>query len=241
MRRHSGGARDGLSETVIIHRRFCGPPDSGNGGYSAGLLARALGGSGCEVTLLKPPPLGVALRIEREGDEARLMHGDEAVASTRRATLDLEVPAPPSLAEARAAERRFAGLTDHIFPGCFVCGPERAMGDGLRIFPGAADGAVASTWRPGADLAGEDGALQPEFIWAALDCPGYFAVQAKAGLALLGRMSAVRHAPLQPGRETVVTGWEIASEGRKHRVGTAIHDEDGKLIAAAQSTWITLR
>lgn len=230
-----------MSETVVIHRRFCGPPDSGNGGYSAGLLARALGGSECEVTLLKPPPLGVELRVERDGEAARLLHGQDAVATARRAGLALDVPAPPTLAEARAAERSFTGLTDHIFPGCFVCGPERPVGDGLRIFPGAADGVVASAWQPSRDLAGEDGAVRPEFIWAALDCPGYFAVQAKAGMALLGRMTAVRHAPLHTDQEAVVTGWEIASEGRKHEVGTAIHDGNGRLVAAARSTWITLR
>ncbi len=230
-----------MSETVVIHRRFRGPPDSGNGGYSAGMLARALGGSGCAVTLLKPPPLGVALRVESDGDEARLLNGDEAIASARRARLDLDVPAPPGLAEAREAERRFTGLADHIFPGCFVCGPERPVGDGLRIFPGVVDGAVASTWQPSRDLAGEDGIVRPEFIWAALDCPGYFAVQAKAGLALLGRMTAVGHVPLRAEQDAIVTGWEIASEGRKHEVGTAIHDEDGRLIAAARSTWITLR
>ena len=29
-----------------------------------------------------------------------------------------------------------AGLHDHRYPTCFVCGPERAQGDGLRIFTG---------------------------------------------------------------------------------------------------------
>lgn len=230
-----------MSDTVTIARRFRGPPESGNGGYSAGLLARALGGSGCEVTLLKPPPLDVALRIHGDGEEARLLNGDEVIASARRAELDLDVLPPPSLNAAREAERRFTGLTDHIFPGCFVCGPERATGDGLRIFAGAAGGMVASTWRPGADLTGEDGAVSPEFIWAALDCPGYFAVQGVAGLALLGRMTAVRHAPLRPDGEAIVTGWPIASDGRKHQVGTAVHEGDGRLIAAARCTWITLR
>jgi len=230
-----------MTEGVTIARRFRGPPDSGNGGYSAGLLARALGGSGCEVTLLKPPPLEVEMVIESDGAEARLLHGDEVIASARRARLDLDVPPAPDLDSAREAEGRFTGLTDHIFPGCFVCGPERGCGDGLRIFAGAVDGMVASTWRPGPDLADEDGAVRSEFIWAALDCPGYFAVQQAAGLALLGRMTAVRHAPLRGGEEAVVTGWPIASDGRKHRVGTAVHDADGRLVAAAQCTWITLR
>ena len=42
---------------MIIAPRFCGPQDSGNGGYTAGLLAKQLGGS-VEVTLRQPPPLG---------------------------------------------------------------------------------------------------------------------------------------------------------------------------------------
>ena len=43
-----------LAETIRIDRRFCGPPDSGNGGYVAGLLARELGGSDVPVTLRLP-------------------------------------------------------------------------------------------------------------------------------------------------------------------------------------------
>ena len=230
-----------MSDTVTLGRRFRGPPDSGNGGYSAGIVARALGGSGCEVTLLQPPPLDVSLRLERNGDEARLLHGEQLVASAVRAELALDVAPPPGLAEARDAERRFTGLTDHIFPGCFVCGPERADGDGLRIFPGPVYGRVASTWRPGADLAEEDGSVRSEFIWAALDCPGYFAVEGRAGRALLGRMSATIHRPVRAGEPLVVTGWPIASEGRKHQVGTAVHDAVGRFIAAARSTWVTLR
>ena len=37
-------------DTVVIPRRFNGPPDSANGGYTAGLLGRALPGVS-EVTL----------------------------------------------------------------------------------------------------------------------------------------------------------------------------------------------
>jgi hypothetical protein len=38
----------------------------------------------------------------------------------------------------------------------------------------------------------------------------------------------------------IVTGWPIASEGRKHHVGTALHQPDGALVACARSTWITV-
>jgi acyl-coenzyme A thioesterase PaaI-like protein len=230
-----------MKELVSIDRRFRGPPDSGNGGYVAGLLANSLGGSDCRVTLLKPPPLAVPLRIERTGDNSRLLDGDDVIATAARAAVSLEVPAPPSEEEAQAAERRFSGLTHHIFPGCFVCGPEREEGDGLRIFAGPSRDQVASTWRPRPDLAGADGAVRVEFVWAALDCPGYFAVQNAAGLAVLGTIAATLRAPVRAGELAIVTGWPIATEGRKHRVGTAIHGADGTLLASAQATWITLR
>ena len=47
---------------------------------------------------------------------------------------------PGPWAEARGAASRFAGHHDHPFPGCFVCGTERAAGDGLRLFPGPVAG-----------------------------------------------------------------------------------------------------
>jgi hypothetical protein len=43
------------------------------------------------------------------------------------------------------------------------------------------------------------------------------------------------------GDTLVVSGWRIESDGRKHQVGTAIHGEDGRLVAAAQATWIALQ
>lgn len=230
-----------MERQVTISRRFRGPPTSGNGGYVAGLLASALGASQCAVSLFKPPPLDRPLRIQLAGDEARLLDREELIGAATRAEVTIGVPAPPALVEARAAEARFAGLTDHIFPGCFVCGPERAPGDGLRIFPGEAGNQVASSWTPGADLADAAGMIRPEFLWAALDCPGYFATGGVAGLAVLGSMKARLHGPAASAQELIVTGWRIGSEGRKHRVGTALHDRDGKLLAAALATWITLR
>jgi hypothetical protein len=50
--------------TLSIDRRFCGPPGSGNGGYTAGHLAALIGDS-AEVTLRRPPPLETEMRVER--------------------------------------------------------------------------------------------------------------------------------------------------------------------------------
>ena len=37
---------------------------------------------------------------------------------------------------------------------------------------------VATTWTPTPDTADDDGLVRPEFIWAVLDCPTYFALYA---------------------------------------------------------------
>ena len=229
------------SQQFVIGRRFHGPPDSGNGGYVAGLVAQALGGSGCTVTLHRPPPLDRPLELRPTPQGAALLDGEELIASATPAELDLDTPAPPSLDEARAAEQRYVGFHRHRFPACFVCGPQRAEGDGLRIFPGEIDrGRVVASWMPGADLVADDGTVRTEFIWAALDCPGYFAVEEAAALALLGRMTAVVERPARVGEALIVAGWQIESQGRKHHVGTALHDAAGRLIARARSTWISV-
>src|SRR3982075_2267589 len=74
---------------------------------------------------------------------------------------------------------------EHLPPTCFVCGPARAQGDGLRIFAGPlvrqsrnASAVFAATWTPDPTLAAEDGFVAPEFLWSALDCPtGYASSQ----------------------------------------------------------------
>jgi hypothetical protein len=45
-----------MSNAVTIERRFRGPSESGQGGYSCGLLARAIDAPAAEVTLRAPPP-----------------------------------------------------------------------------------------------------------------------------------------------------------------------------------------
>ncbi|HET9356415.1 MAG TPA: hypothetical protein VFO42_09665 [Sphingomicrobium sp.] len=226
---------------VRIDRRFRGPPDSANGGYFAGLVARELGGSDVVVTLKRPAPLDRELTIECDAEKAALFDGEDLLALAERAPIEIDVPAPPSFDEAREAERRYTGLKSHIYPGCFVCGPERQSNDGWRIFAGptGAD-QVAATWIADLEFAGEDGALRSEFVWAALDCPGYFAVEKLAGLALLGRIGVRMVAPVPCGEPLIVTGWGQGSEGRKHRAATALFDRHGDLLAAATQTWVSL-
>lgn len=193
------------------------------------------------MTLKKPAPLGVELQAEVEEGRATLFLGDEVLALAERAEIAIDVPHPPSLAEAQLAEARF-NKAAHIYPGCFVCGPARKQGDGWRIFPGPiARGRVVASWTPAAEFGDGHGDVKPEFIWAALDCPGYFAVQDAAGLALLGRIGVIVHHPVPVEEPLIVQAWAIGSDGRKHQAGTAIHAPDGRLLASASQTWVTLR
>jgi hypothetical protein len=228
--------------TLTIAKRFCGPPSSANGGYFSGLMS-ALSDRIVTVRLMKPPPLDVPLEVARlPGDVIELRHGDARIAQARPAELSLEPPLVPTYEEALDASRRYEGFTDHPFPTCFVCGPQRARGDGLRIFAGPLAGRptlVASPWTPDASLDRGDGKVRPEFMSAAMDCPGCFAVTlAGRGSMLLGEFTAHVDRCVHIDEPCTVLGWHIASNGRKHEAGTALFDEDGELCARAKALWI---
>jgi hypothetical protein len=229
-----------MTTHVTIASRFCGPPSSGNGGYACGLAAAGMAGP-VQATLRRPPPLEHRLRVERNGT-CVLHDGEDAVVEARPADLALDVPPAPSLARAEEMSRRFVGFAAHPFPTCFVCGPARAPGDGLRIFAGGEpdDGLVAGPWITDRSLAGPGDRVRPEFLWAALDCPGYFAVAAPGERAVLGRMTAEVDPGLAPGERCVVVGWGLGRSGRKLQAGTALFDASGRLRGRSLQTWITI-
>ena len=231
-----------MNDQLIVNARFNGPPDSGNGGYICGIIANFVEGT-AEITLRQPPPLNKPMQVIQQDDGVHLMDGNLLIASGKSATLSVDVPAMPTMAEAETAVSQYTGFQDHIFPTCFVCGPERHERDGLRIFTGAVDdrNVVAAPWQTDETLANEEGLVKPEFIWAALDCPGAFAVMME-GLTpiVLGRLTAtVTHLP-PAGERCIVIGWPLGKDGRKHFAGTAVFTEDGKLCGKGQAVWIEL-
>src|SRR3981189_2214940 len=168
--------------SIIIDKRYCGPPNSGNGGYVCGRLARHIPG-GAEVTLRAPPPLDKPLDVGATDDGLwELRDGAIVVATGAPASVELARMETASFDEACAAELMTPVKPhEHPLPTCFVCGPARAQGDGQRIFAGPlvrqsrnASLVLAATWTPDSTLAAEDGLIAPEFLWSALDCPpGY--------------------------------------------------------------------
>jgi hypothetical protein len=226
--------------TIVIEARYQGPPQSGNGGYVCGRLAAFLEGPAA-VRLREPPPLEVPLSVERTGGGAALLHEGRTIAEARPVALKTPVSAPPTAAQAETAMRAYAGFESHVFPSCFVCGPEREPGDGLRIFPGAVAGAdlVASTWTPDASLGDAAGRVRPEFVWAALDCPGGFAFEPPAeGAILLGELAVALDGDLAVGESCVVVGWETGHDGRKHHTGTALYDASGACRGVGRAIWL---
>ncbi|MCB8820274.1 hypothetical protein [Microvirga rosea] len=228
---------------LVIDERFCGPPGTGNGGYVCGRIASLIDAPAAEVTLRRPIPLMRPLPVTIRPDTTLDVHDSETIIAQAKPEHDLEIdlPSPPPYEAALAAMPRYLGLTRHNFPGCFVCGTDRQSSDGLRIFAGPLSGddhRVAAPWTPNGDLADEKGEVRPEFIWAALDCPGAFALMGRQPRALLlGRMTARLYGPVSAGEPHMVIAWKVAVDGRKEIAGSALFSGSGTLKGAAKAIW----
>jgi len=227
---------------ITIARRFRGPEDSGNGGYTCGMVARFIEGD-VEITLRKPPPLDLALEVRPIAGGVDVYDGDDLIAEGRSATLELKVPSSPTMAEADRARHRYTGYQNHAFPTCFVCGTDRAD-DGLMVHAGQVEGREvwAAPFIPDPSLPAVDGVLAPEMVWSALDCPGAWAVEraTQDRPVVLGRMTARLERDAPADRDYVAIGWPIGVDGRKLFSGTALFDGDGNLYGSASQTWFVL-
>jgi hypothetical protein len=234
--------------TVVIEPRFCGPPRSGHGGYTAGLLAEVLGNP-AEVTLLAPPPLDTPLELVAEGEGTALLRaGETTVASGREvATVDVVDGFPDGLgplrwADAEAAGKRYAEVVpEHPFPTCFGCGPARSAGEALALRTGPVDsvpGLFAAPWVPSIEYAEPDGTLATRMIWAALDCPTGALFLARGGAAVLGRLAVDVRGPVSVGFRYIVAARATGDDGRKHHAEAVLATDMGNVQAVARATWI---
>ena len=238
-----------MTRTLRIGSRFNGPVASGNGGYSAGLAARLVNSPAAEATLRAPIPLDVTLRAHAMGDGLDITTDDAAtrilVMSLKPVSLEAPAIRSPGLEAATRAASTYRGADEHVLPTCFVCGPARMPGDGLRIFTDWVQDQnpnpfpiVAALWIPTPDLIGASDRIAPEFLWAALDCPGAFAIDKEP--ILLGRMSAQIIERPRAGRPLIAVAWSKGSERRKHFAGTALFTDSGDLLAFSEQTWIRI-
>lgn len=234
-------------ETTLVSHRHAGPPGCGNGGWVCGLLTERLEDlapaegdlTSATVRLTAPTPLERPLRWEVDGSVAdpadlavHLLDGETLLGTAGRAPVPgLDVPAPVTPAEARAAASTF-DTRGHPYPGCFVCGPD-AEG-GLHVYASPVAGREGLLAAP--VTLPEEG-LSP--VLAALDCPGAFAVGFGEEALLLGTFTSTVHAEAPVGRELVVLAWALGRDGRKRYSGTALFDGD-RLLASAAATWIAV-
>jgi hypothetical protein len=242
------GASTCVTDAVTIPGRYNGPPGSANGGYVCGVVAGPVAAEAVEARLHSPPPLERTLRVIRDGARIELRDGATLVAEARPAELALDAPdpvPPDELARAEAAgyER---WTTGHPFPTCFVCGPQRVAPDGMRVFPGelpGGGGLFGAIWRPDASLAGDEGSVRPECVWAALDCPTSAPVAnfGEGPPIVLARLTARLGCTVRAGEQHSILSWALGREGRKRHAAAALYDSQGRMLCASRALWIELK
>ncbi|HWG48694.1 MAG TPA: hypothetical protein VN669_03320 [Candidatus Acidoferrales bacterium] len=230
-----------MPTTFTVPRRFCGPPDSGNGGYTCGLLAQQLGGV-VECTLRTPVPLETPLEFERTQSGGVLRNGRTIVVEAAPVTIAVSAPTPVGLDAATASMASSPAMdARHPFPTCFVCGPQRRLHDGLRIFPAPfAKDLYVAPWVPDVEFGDDQHLLRPEFLWAAMDCPtGFAAGFPTAGKLVTGRLAVQQLKSIRTGAGCVIMSWPLGIDGRKHFSAACLYQNE-ELCAVARATWIRI-
>ena len=223
-----------MTVTVRIDPRFHGPPGSGNGGYTCGVLA-ALVGEPAEVTLRSPPPLDVAMSF-RDGT---LLHGEHVVAEARRVdALELELPAdgPPTLAAAVQAAAGYVGASRST--------PSRRASSAGRC----ARRATASASSPARSETAASRLRGRRASRAASSSGPRSTARVRSRRATKaaarcssGASSARSRACPRTGRTASSSGGRSARDGRKRYAGTAVFSAEGEVLARARATWIVPR
>ncbi|TGJ98365.1 hypothetical protein EHQ53_01165 [Leptospira langatensis] len=242
-------------DNMILSRRFCGPPKTGNGGFTAGILVEAVGTNAAEIRLLNPTPVETSILMESEKGERGTLYDDSKKALATLRSIENEdfpeyaLPVIPDLEDAKKISAFYPGFTTHPFPTCFVCGPKREVHDGMRIFVGPApeqigfENLMLGHWLPDNTVSSHDGFVRDAAIWGALDCPGGFA--AVLGEPQLIVLSKIRGKILERPKieeNYTVASWRLQKMSRAFKVMTAIFQSDSKrLVAIAEALWLAPR
>jgi hypothetical protein len=234
-----------MNQKILIAKQFCGPPSSGNGGYTCGLISQAME-MPADVTIRRPIPMEVDLEVHASGEGMHVKSGDELIAEATPLVWTANAPREEiNFGQAEAASATSPAFHNHPFPTCFTCGPARAVGDGLRIFPGRWQGKgrdyFAASWAPHAEFADAKGYVREEIVWAAMDCPTGFAGGFPwAGTLVTGKLGARLTGPVRAEEKCVLLSWATSVEGRKHFAECVLLGEDGTVRAESHATWIKL-
>ncbi|MEU5432726.1 hypothetical protein AB0G73_05040 [Streptomyces sp. NPDC020719] len=234
-------------ETITVPGHLRGYPGVAFGGFVAGVLAGRAAAKTVRVDFRRPTPVEVPVELaETAGGGAVLTGADGVLAVATPDELDLEVPEPPSWAQASAAAEAYRAAPPEGAVDCFGCGLDRTPDTGLRQHCGTVPGRdlVATAWTAGPALADPEGMLRPELVWGALDCPGNAAGRLRGAMrpgAVTASLTARLLQPVPVSSRLVSYAWILSEEGRKHRMGVALSTADGDLCALASALWLDPR
>lgn len=240
-------------ESVEINEKYCGPPMSGNGGYVAGITANQIENEAAVIKIRAPAPLNEALYYSRDPNQSGiklLSKGANKVIAEAQEDSGFYMDVPElnssSIEDIQNPKEEYLGFQKHPFPTCFVCGPNRRHEDGMRIFPAKISDQVGFThlhgamWKPWKDLRGPDGKVRNEIVWAALDCPGGFAVSyVDPTLIVLAKLRGRLLESIVSEDSYAIQAWEIGRNRRQRIAGTAIYRiSDHKCVAYSEALWM---
>jgi hypothetical protein len=81
--------------------------------------------------------------------------------------------------------------------------------------------------------------VRPEFLWAALDCPGALSFEPPAtGAVLLGELAVALRGDVYADEPCVLLAWQIAHQGRKHHTASVLYGASGDCRGVGLATWI---
>lgn len=258
-------------DTIVIPTWANGPDGSGNGGWSAGLLApfvpRPGAAGGVAVNLRVPPPIArpLTVTVDEAGTGRLLVDGSHAapvlVAHAVPQPVSLEAPGAVRAIGPDAAAAASAGFPfrdEHPFPRCVSCGTARSPEEpSLHLHCGPVEGVqvrneaveltpvFADTWVPTVDLAdsNDPSLASVECCWSALDCPSAapMADPHAANPSVLARIAVRLVRQARIGEPHVLAAWRVAVDGRKQRSRSVLLDATGTVLGAADALWIEVR
>jgi hypothetical protein len=226
-------------QTIVFDEIHRGPFDAANGGYVAGVLGDAAGGSASATRLQQPVPTGEPLDLLSDEGRVVLRHGDRALAETLRVRTPVAEAGFVPIDEATAAPAPRFDMG--IFADCFVCGRQGPDGLGIRPRP-LDDGRFVAVWHPAASGMIDGPKVPARYLRSALDCPGGFAaIAASRQLAVTGSLTTrIEYLP-EAEQSLIVVGQPAGSEGRKLSAITTIFTESNDIVATAEAIWVALQ
>ncbi|PJZ83058.1 hypothetical protein [Leptospira harrisiae] len=241
------------NQSIQINEKYCGPPMSGNGGYIAGITANQIQNNASVIKIKSPAPLNQPLYFVKDPsiNKIKLLDIDNnVIIAEGQEDNDFYLPFPKfdnkSIEEIRKPIHEYLGFQKHPFSTCFVCGPEREHEDGMRIFPAKISDQTGfaylhgAIWNPWKKLGDTNDKILNEIVWAALDCPGGFAVSfVDPIMIVLVKLRARINENISVNDTYAIQAWEIGRNRRQRIAGTAIYRlSDFKCVAYSEAYWM---